>query len=298
MYFIYPHKETELTNLERQDTFGWLLSVESFLAGAGAGAFLFGFVYNLFEQYQLIGKIGMVVGISLVIIGVVLLFLELGRKKRFYMVAFNASSWIARGSWFITIFIVFGLIYLSSGYLGYLDIESIVVKGIGVIAALSAVFVMSYTGFLFGAAKRIPLWNASGLPMLFFFSSLYTGKAIILLIAAFVETTTTEALRSLVIAGLILILLQMIALGTFLGTAAYGGTTVSESVRFLLKNPLFVNLVIVFGLLIPLGLLGYLVVMNKGFMLSVPACILLLIGGLYLRHGILRAGLRLQVTAF
>ncbi len=184
-----------MTHLERQDTFGWLLSVESFLVGAGGGAFLFGFIYNLFEQYQLIAKIGMVVGVSLVIIGAVLLFIELGRKKRFYMVAFNASSWISRGSWFITIFIVFGLTYLSSGYLGYLDIESMLVKGIGVIAALSAVFVMSYTGFLFGAAKRIPLWNASGLPMLFFFSSLYTGKAIMLLIAAFLETSITEGLR-------------------------------------------------------------------------------------------------------
>ena len=287
-----------MTHLERQDTFGWLLSVESFLAGAGGGAFLFGFIYNLFEQYQLIAKIGMVVGISLVIIGAVLLFIELGRKKRFYMVPFNASSWIARGSWFITIFIVFGLIYLSSGYLGYLDIESMVVKGIGVIAALSAVFVMSYTGFLFGAAKRIPLWNASGLPMLFFFSSLYTGKAIMLLIAAFLETSITEGLRPLVVSGIILIFFQMIALGTFLGTAAYGGTTISESVRLLLKNPLFVNLVIVFGLLIPLGLLGYQAAVNDAFILSIPACIFLLIGGLYLRYGILRAGLRVPVTAF
>jgi formate-dependent nitrite reductase membrane component NrfD len=287
-----------LTHLERQDTFGWLLSVESFLVGAGGGAFLFGFIYDLFEQYRLIAKIGMVIGISLVIIGVVLLFIELGRKKRFYMVAFNASSWISRGSWFITIFIVFGLTYLSAGYLGYLDIESMFVKGIGVVAALSAVFVMSYTGFLFGAAKRIPLWNASGLPMLFFFSSLYTGKAIMLLIAAFLETSITEGLRPLVVSGIILIFFQMIALGTFLGTAAYGGTTLFESVRLLLKNPLFVNLVIVFGLLIPLGLLGYLVVVNKGFVLLVPACIFLLIGGLYLRHGILRAGLRVPVTAF
>jgi formate-dependent nitrite reductase membrane component NrfD len=286
-----------LTHLERQDTFGWLLSVESFLVGAGGGVFLFGFIYDLFEQYRLIAKIGMVIGISLVIIGVVLLFIELGRKKRFYMVAFNASSWISRGSWFITIFIVFGLTYLSAGYLGYLDIESMLVKGIGVIAALSAVFVMSYTGFLFGAAKRIPLWNASGLPMLFFFSSLYTGKAIMLLIAAFLETSITEGLRPLVVSGIILIFFQMIALGTFLGTAAYGGTTISESVRLLLKNPLFVNLVIVFGLLIPLGLLGYQAAVNNAFILSIPACIFLLIGGLYLRHGILKAGLRLPVTA-
>jgi formate-dependent nitrite reductase membrane component NrfD len=238
------------------------------------------------------------VGMSLVIIGAVLLFIELGRKKRFYMVPMNASSWISRGSWFLTIFIVFGLIYLFSAYLVYFNADSIVVKGIGVIAALSTIFVMSYTGFLFGAAKRIPLWNASGLPMLFFFSSLYTGMAIILLIAPLFETGTTETLRPLVIVGLILILLQMIALGTFLGTAAHGGSTISESVHLLIKNPLFVNLVLVVGLLIPLGLLGYQAITNKAFMLSIPAGFFLLIGGLYLRHGILRAGLRVPVTAF
>ncbi len=285
-------------HLERQDTFGWLLSVEAFLAGAGGGAFLFSFIYNLMEKYQSIAKIGMIVGLSLVIIGAVLLFIELGNKKKFYRIAFNTSSWIARGSWFITIFIVFGLIYLSSGYVGYLDIDSTAVKAIGVIAAVFSVFVMSYTGFLFGAAKRIPLWNTSGLPILFFFSSLYTGKAIILLIAAFLETSIAEALRPLVVVQLILIILQMIVLGTFLGTAAYGGTTVSESVHLLIKNHLFVILVIVIGLLIPLGLLGYQAVVNNAFMLSIPAGIFLLIGGLYLRHGILRAGLRLQVTAF
>jgi len=172
-------------HLERQDTFGWLLSIEVFLAGAGGGAFLFGFIYNLLEKYQSIAKTGMIVGISLVIIGAVLLFIELGNKKRFYRVAFNTTSWIARGSWFLTIFIVFGLIYLSSGYVDYLDIDSTAVKTIGVIAAVFAVFIMSYTGFLLGAAKRIPLWNTSGLPVLFFFSSLYTGKAVILLIASF-----------------------------------------------------------------------------------------------------------------
>ena len=157
---------------------------------------------------------------------------------------------------------------------------------------------MSYTGFLFGAVKRVPLWNTSGLSMLFLFSSLYTGKAVILFIAAFLETSLTDGLRTIVIIEFILIFLQMTALGTFLGTAAYGGTIASESVHLLIKNFLFVFLVIVIGLLIPLGLMGYLIVMNRAFVLSFPASIFLLIGGFYLRHGILRAGIRLPVSAF
>ena len=285
-------------DLERQDTFGWLISVEVFLVGAGGGAYLFGFIYHLLGIYQRIAKTGMIFGICLVMIGAVLLFIELGKKKRFYRVAFNSSSWIARGSWFLTIYIVFGLVYLSSAYVGYLDIEAAPAKTIGVIAALFAIFVMSYTGFLFGAIKRVPLWNSSGLSLLFFFSSLYTGKAIILLITAFLETSSNDALRVMAIIEFILIFLQMIALGTFLGTAFYGGTIVSESVHLLIRNTLFVFLVIVIGLLIPLGLLSYLILTNNALILAFPASIFLLIGGFYLRHGILRAGLRLPVSAF
>ena len=285
-------------DLERQDTFGWLISVEVFLVGAGGGAYLFCSIYHLLGIYQRIAKTGMIFGICLVMIGAVLLFIELGKKKRFYRVAFNSSSWIARGSWLFAIYIVFGLVYLSSAHIGYLDSEAPPAKTIGVIAALFAVFVMSYTGFLFGAIKRVPLWNSSGLSLLFFFSSLYTGKAIILLITAFLETSSNDALRVMAIIEFILVFLQMIALGTFLGTAFYGGTIVSESVHLLIGNTLFVFLVIVIGLLMPLGLLSYLILTNNASILAFPASIFLLIGGFYLRHGILRAGIRLPVSAF
>ena len=284
--------------LERQETFGWLISIEIFLAGAGAGAFLFGSIYHFLERYQEISITAMITGMCLVIIGAVLLFVELGKKKRFYRVALNRSSWITRGSWFLTIYIIFGLAYLFLNYVANWDIGSTLVKAIGVIAALSALLIMSYTGFLIGAVKRVPLWNTSGLSMLFFFSSLYTGQAIIIFIAAFLETSLTEGLRTMVTIEFIIVFLQMIALGTFLGTAAYGSTIASESAHLLIKNPLFVFLVIIAGLLVPLGLLVYMLVMDHAFILSLPASILILIGGFYIRYGILRAGIRLPVSAF
>jgi formate-dependent nitrite reductase membrane component NrfD len=284
--------------LERQETFGWLISIEIFLAGAGAGAFLFGSIYHVLEKYPEIAKKGMITGVCLVMIGAVLLFVELGKKTRFYRVALNRSSWIARGSWFLTLYIIFGLAYLFLNYIAYCDITSTLVRTIGVIAALFAVLVMSYTGFVFGAVKRVPFWNTSGLSMLFFFSSLYTGQAIITFIAGILETPLTDGIRAMATIECILVFLQVIALGTFLGTAAYGSRITSESVRLLIKNPLFVFLVIIAGLLVPLGLLVYLAVMNHAYILSLPASILLLIGGFYLRYGILRAGIRLPVSVF
>ena len=285
-------------HLERQETFGWLVSIETFLAGAGAGAFLFGSIYQILQIYEAIAKAGMIAGMCLVMIGAFLLFLELGKKKRFYKVAMNRSSWITRGSWFLTIYIVFGLVYLFLNYVALWDTGAALVVIIGVIAALSAVLVMSYTGFLFGAAKRVPLWNTSGLSMLFLFSSLYTGKAIIIFIAWILETSLTDGIRAMVTIECILIFLQIIVLCTFLGTAAYGSKVASESAHLLMKNFLFVFLVIIIGLLVPLGLLVYVVVMNHAFILSLPASIFLLTGEFYLRYGILKAGIRLAVSVF
>ena len=284
--------------LERQETFGWLISIEIFLAGAGAGAFLFGSIYHFLEKYPEIAKKGMITGICLVMVGAVLLFVELGKKTRFYRVALNKSSWIARGSWFLTLYMIFGLAYLFLNYIADCDFGSTLVNTIGVMAALFAVLVMSYTGFLFGAVKRVPFWNTSGLSMLFFFSSLYTGQAIIIFIAGILETSLTDGIRAMVTIECILVFLQVIALGTFLGTAAYGSRIASESVHLLIKDPLFIFLVIIAGLLVPLGLLAYLAVMNHAYFLSLPASILLLIGGFYLRYGILRAGIRLPVSVF
>jgi len=238
------------------------------------------------------------VGVSLVIIGTGILFLELRNKKRFYRVFLNPSSWITRGSWLLAVFIVLGLMYLTSLYMDYLRADSMVAKTIGVISAFSAISVLSYPGLLFAASKRIPLWNISGLPMLFFVSSLCTGNCIILLVSVCLGESPAGAQRPLVLIQLILIFLHLIALVTFLGAAAYGGTTVSQSVDSLKKNPTFVYLVIIIGLLMPLGLLGYVAVANNAFVLSVPAGIFLLIGGLWLRYGILSAGIRLPVSVF
>lgn len=284
-------------HLERQDTFGGLLSIEVFLSGAGGGAFLFGFIYGFVKTYQEMAKAGIVVGVSLTIIGAGILFVELRNKKRLYRVFLNPSSWITRGSWFLTIFIVLGLMHLSSFYADYLSIDSIAAKTIGAVAALFAVSVMSYPGFLFAASRRIPLWSIPGLPLLLLSSNLCAGNAIILIVSASLERSPAGAQRQLVLIQLILIFSYCIALVAFLGRAAQVGGTVSESIRFLTRSLRFMSIVILIGLLIPLGLLFYEAVVNSAFLLSIPAGISLLIGGLWLKYGILSAGMRLPVSA-
>ena len=84
-------------NVEKQETFGWLVAIDLFLTGAGAGVFLVSFVMDIINQYVPLARLGAVVGPILVLIGAVLLFADLRNRMRFYRLINNPSSWMARG---------------------------------------------------------------------------------------------------------------------------------------------------------------------------------------------------------
>ena len=285
-------------NVEKQETFGWLVAIDLFLTGAGAGVFLVSFVMDIINQYVPLARLGAVVGPILVLIGAVLLFADLRNRMRFYRLINNPSSWMARGTWGIAAFIIFGLGYSVPVLLNPQFVTTAPFFIFRLVAVISAFLVILYTGLLFGAARRIPLWNTPILTLLSFFSSLYTGMALFLMIASFHTGALDETFRAAVIAELILILLQIIVLGTFLGLAHYAGNIAAQSVRLLIKSKLFVFIVIIAGLIIPLGLLLYQSVAIKTFIPTILASILLLIGGLFLRQGILKSGIRLSISPY
>jgi len=96
---------------------------------------------------------------------------------------------------------------------------------------------------------------------------------------------------------IVLIVLLLITLLAYLEIARQGGITAAEPVR-LLKSPLFIVGAIVCGMLVPLALLivsafasdTATVVAIEGF-----AGILVLLGGLLLRYGVVTSGVRLAV---
>jgi polysulfide reductase chain C len=285
--------------IEKQISFGGLLAIDLFLGGAGAGIFFISFVMDLMNRFQNITKIGVVAGLILVLIGTIFLFLDLGNKSRLYRLFINPSSWVARGTYFITGFVIFGIAYavFSWNFMGLvlLDKTTLLGKVVGGIAAIFAFMTMLYTGMLLSAMKRIPLWNTPVLPLLFFFSSLYTGMAFLLLISNLFVVTSMEDLHSLAMIEIIFILLQLFVLGIFLWAGNYNNITTVESIR-LLKEPLFNIGVIIFGLVIPIGLLIY-DRFTEGIILPILSSVLILQGGTFLRYCIIKAGIRLPLYA-
>jgi len=280
--------------VERQDTFGWAAAADLFLGGVGAGLFLISFIMELLDKYEPLARIGTISGPILVLVATFILFADLGVKTKFYRLFRNPLSWMSRGTWVITIFILFGLAYSLPAF-WQLDWKGTALgNAIGIVAAIFAILTSLYTGFLFAAVKRISFWNTAALPLLFFASSLYGGMAILLLIAPFFTASPDGTFSVLVIAEIILILIQLFVLGIFLEIAKLGSTPTAESAR-MLRGPAFVIGVIVAGLIVPLGLLSYYAAASNTLALPMLAGILLLVSNFFLRYYILRAGVRVPV---
>lgn len=278
---------------ERQTIYGWLIVTDTFLAGAGGGIFLISFILDVLGKYERITRVGVLVGLALVLVGTFLLLAHLGRRTRVYRLFANPSSWMSRGTLIMAAFIILGLAYSLPSY-GILEWKtSGLGQGIGIAAAVFSVLVIIYPGFLFGVVKGIPFWNTGILSLLFLFLGLYTGIAAFVLTALFFPTTL-EAYGFHQLGGAIiaLILIQLLALGVYLEIARHTHASAVESIR-LLRTPLLIGGAMIAGLLLPLVLISYSVVISDVLTLSILAgvsSVFLLAGGLLLRHGIIRAG--------
>lgn len=292
-------------SLERQTTFGWLVSADTFLGGTGAGVFLVSFMLDVLREYEPMAKVGAVLGPALVFVGGLLLIAHLGSKTKLYKLPSNPSSWMSRGTWIMAFFIIFGLGYSlpSLNLFAWLPWSKGTTSGeiIGAVAAVASVLMLTYTGLLLAVGKRVPFWSTPALPFLFLFSGLSTGIACLLLMAPLYQASIGQeivpALRRLVIAEVILVLMQLVGLGIYLEIAKHGGVSSVESIRSL-KRPVFFGGVIIIGLIIPLCLLFCGAVASDIFVLTSlagAAGILLLVGGILLRYSIIRAGVYLRL---
>ena len=99
------------------------------------------------------------------------------------------------------------------------------------------------------------------------------------------------------VGDIILIFFLFILLGAYIEIVRQSGTTALESIR-LLKTPLFIVGAILLGLLVPFGLLMYSIIVIDTPVLRALAgisSVLILVGGLFLRYSVLRAGVRISV---
>ena len=285
---------------QQQTSWGWRIAFYLFLAAAGAAAIFFSVLSVFIGGFAEIAGLGAFVGTLVVLASTFFLLADLGTGRLDIASAIKAprmallpsgTSWMLRGTVILVLTLVFGFIY-SIPLLFAGSAPNIV---IGIVAAIFSIITILYTGFLLASSKGTPFWNTPMLPVLFLFSGLSTGIAIMALIS--ISTLTGPKLDgALHLLGMIhipLIVLELITLGAYLETGSHGSEYVRESVRILVRGrlaPLFWVILIAVGLIVPLILeaTGAAALPIAG----VISAICLLLGGLYLRYLILRSALK------
>lgn len=286
-------------SMEKQTIYGWPVIIDLFLGGAGAGAFLTGFVMTIFRIQEPLAGTSLCAGPLLVAIGVLFLLADITIRSRAYRLFSNSKSWTSRGSWILTIFIVTGFMYAltaSQYFIGFPFLNRQIIMALGIIAALFAFLVPLYPGLLMGAIKAVSFWNTPLLPTLFLLSGLSNGLVFIILIAPLrpdpLPAVMVETLHILGGTAIILMLTQAAALLAFLTRASQGNSAARESWR-LLKLALFQEKMFALGFSLPLALFLVAIFTSHTLLLSIvssAAAMISLAGGLYLRYAIIRAG--------
>jgi len=233
--------------VERQSSYNWLVALDLFLGGTGAGVFLAGFVLERLDMMVSLAKVAEVLAPILVVIGSVFLLLHAGSgfKTKIYLLFLRPrTSWMSRGAWILAILVVTAFLYVLTGGNALF----------GWVAVVFALLAAVYPGFLLAENKPIPFWRSPVLPPLFLFSGLGTGLACLLVLAPILSSPHDGAvamtLRMLSLSAVFVVVTQLIMLWGYLGTSSTQESSFSKSMQ-LVQGPLFFVGGLIVGLICP-----------------------------------------------
>lgn len=296
-------------NLNEVMVWNWLVAMDLFLVGAGAGAMLTSVLIRSYRKTSLypIALAGAAFAGLAVVAASVLLFLHLGagllEPWRLIYIFTNPSSAMMWGALFITLFVPVALLY--TGAIGtwrpawkpgarVLDWARGHEPKFRALSAVLALGLASYTGFLlFEAGQGFPVWRTIALPALFFISAMFTGLTAAVAIGRWWVPGRERDLRAIMRVHLILIFAKVAALAAWLQTASASdaGRAAALEIATGALAPLFWAGVVFIGLVWPA--LSH-VFMRRGGRLGEQVAVSgyggVLVGGFLLRIIVLAAG--------
>jgi formate-dependent nitrite reductase membrane component NrfD len=279
-------------NGQMQTGWSWMIAVYLFLGGVGGGAYVIAALHDL-GIFGAAGGIpttvGLWVGFPALLIGSGFLVADLGAPAKAMLAGMKpGSSWIARGFWIISIFMVLAFVHLVMHLTG----DGSAPAALSIAGIVFALGTMAYTGILLSASKGIPFWRAGVVPMVFVISALVTGHfMVMLLMALFYDSAVVmPALSTMALEAIGVVILELLVIIFFL-QAAYKLPDSAESASRILRRPSFIFGYFILGLIAP-ALLMWMVTQSddpgKGLILL--GALLGLVGGLILRQAILICG--------
>ena len=276
-----------------------------FVTGLVAGAFLVSSFYHVFgrEEFRPLGRFALAAAFCFLAVATVPLLNHLGHPERGIniMITPNFSSAMAGfGILYVTYFIIllleiwfvfrvdivrsaaeatgFKRRFYATLALGVYDIspsaqeiDRNVIRVLAAIGIPMACLLHGYVGFLFGALKSNPWWSTPLMPVIFLFSAMVSGIAMLIILyqiamklkGALIERATISAMARwlwlFMIMSLTLELLEIMTLG-------YEKAEEWEVISHLLTHQLsisFISVQMVLGGLIPFILLMLVVLMDR-----------------------------------
>ena len=189
----------------RQTFWNWLIGTAFFLGGLGGGLFLLSLLTG--------HPAGMLAGYLIVIVGKNAAHLKfLGRPERFWRAAMRPDrSWIARGIWATGLLGISGMLLLMPYLFGpQWQLSGWMEKAATAVAAVSALFIMFYDGFVLNSSRGIAFWQTFLLPLLMLMYATLGGSTLSLTIRELRGETIPGFLTSLEHALLVLNALMLV----------------------------------------------------------------------------------------
>ena len=265
-----------------QREWSWLITTAFFFGNVGAGLFFMSFVNGVY--------LGAAIGLLIVGVGKSTAhLLYLGRPERFLRVVVRwKTSWISRGFLAMGLFLVLGVVYVAR-YLGASFVPHGVAQGFGVAAAVVALVVMVYDGFVLKASRGTPLWDTYLMPLIAFCYALLGGTTLTLVVETASGVASHAQLEWLEIALLalngVLVLLVVV-------TAKLREAAVQAAVALLTKGPLgrlFLSVAVGFGIGGTIALVGVKIATGSSVALAFAA-VTDMCGHFFVFFSLLRAG--------
>ncbi|MGB5079575.1 MAG: NrfD/PsrC family molybdoenzyme membrane anchor subunit [Burkholderiales bacterium] len=272
---------------------GIFMVIGHFVVGVAGGTWLFSLLYA--------DRVGLALAFLLAGLGGVLHLANLGRPARFWkMVLHFRTSWISRGFFGLSLFLIGAFLFLVPLYLpGLLWAGGSPIAGIGnAMAIVGMLTLIGYMGFVYTASKGIPFWNSPLHPALYVAYALRGGIAGLLLARALggngMASLNTLLLLWIGITALVI---------TFFGLEVHGALTGGNAAARRSVHELFAGRVALYfyggtlmlGLLIP----AWLVWAGLSGPMSLGAMAVLALasafGDFFMKYSTIRAGIFLPV---
>ena len=292
-----PKYNGQLQHGQLQHGWGWILAAYLFFGGLGAGAYVIAALNGLLGGVETAATVGLWIAFPAVLVGSAFLIADLGVPTRAILAGVKPkTSWIARGFWIISTFLVlsfFHLVLARFTSVGESAGGQTLINVIATLGILFAVGTAAYTGILLSASKGIPFWRSGALPVVFVISALVTGQfAIMLGMILFVDGLASDSMSTMALQAVVLVVLEVLAIIFFLHSA-YRDPDSRESAERLLRKSSFVVGDLILGLAVPIVLM-FIVYRSPTqanvYYLGSLGALLGIMGGAALRQAILICG--------